>query len=107
VCRLGDVARRRAWVELDGIEPHSVGVHRDLVCSLRSLGLLGRVLLSHDAGWYEVGRPGGGKFRPFTTLFDELLPELEREGLTGAELHRLVVENPREAFAVRVRSVDA
>jgi hypothetical protein len=38
--------------------------HVDLVRSMEEAGHLARVHLSHDAGWYHVGEPGGGSFRP-------------------------------------------
>ena len=70
---------------------------------MKGRGLLGRVLLSHDAGWYHVGEPGGGEFRPYDTLLAEFVPALRAAGLTEAEVHRLTVDNPRDAFTIRVR----
>ena len=58
---------------------------------------------SHDAGWYSVGAPSGGNFRPYTTLFEQFLPALEAAGFGDEELHLLTVKNPAEAFAIRVR----
>ena len=55
-------AEAGAWVEFDGIGPKEVGRHVDLVRSMKEAGQLGRVLLSHDAGWYHVGEPGGGEY---------------------------------------------
>ena len=57
-------ARRGAWVEFDGISPASVARHVALVGHMKAEGLLRHVLVSHDAGWYRVGEPGGGQFRP-------------------------------------------
>jgi phosphotriesterase-related protein len=64
-------------------------------------GLLHRVLLSHDAGWYSVGEPNGGRFRPYTALFEQLLPALRKAGLSDEAIHRLTVRNPAQAFAIR------
>jgi len=68
-------------------------------------GFADKLLLSHDAGWYWVGEPNGGKdkIRPYTALSDELVPALKNAGLTEATLKRLLVENPKEAFTVRIR----
>jgi phosphotriesterase-related protein len=96
-------AEQGAWVEFDGVGPQSVERHVQLVKGMKSAGQLGRVLLSHDAGWYHVGEPEGGKFRPFDTLFTDLLPALKKAGLSDAELRQLTVDSPREAFAIRVR----
>ena len=58
------------------------------------------LLLSHDAGWYWVGEPGGGRQRGFTAIAAELVPALRARGVPDAVLHQLVVENPTLAFAV-------
>ena len=100
-----DAARQGAWVEFDGVGPDSIVPHVQLVLALRNEGLLGRVLISHDAGWYQVGEPGGGKFRSFETLFTQFLPALLTAGLSAAEVQQLIRNNPREAFAVRVRKL--
>jgi phosphotriesterase-related protein len=96
-------AARGAWVEFDGIGPDSLDRHVELVRAMRDAGHLDRVLLSHDAGWYHVGEPGGGAFRPFDTLMAAFLPALRREGWTEAEVGRLVAAHPQAAFAVRPR----
>lgn len=98
-----EAGRRGAWVEFDGIGPDSVELHVDCVRAMREAGLLDRVLVSHDAGWYAVGEPGGGVFRPFDTLFTRFVPALERAGFSEDEVERLIERNPREAFTVRVR----
>jgi phosphotriesterase-related protein len=91
-------ARRGAWVELDGIGPTSLERHLALVQRLKTQQLLDHVLLSHDAGWYHVGEPGGGQFRPYTTLFTDFIPRLKTDGFSDAEVRRLLVENPRRAL---------
>ncbi len=75
-----DVARTGAWVEFDGIGPASIDRHVELVKAMRVAGLLEHVLLSHDAGWYSVGEPRGGKVRGFDTLFRDFLPALTKAG---------------------------
>jgi phosphotriesterase-related protein len=64
---------------------------------------LNRVLISQDAGWYSVGEPGGGKFRPYTSIFEQFLPSLAKAGFSREEIHTLMAKNPAEAFTVRVR----
>ena len=91
-------AKAGAWVEFDGMADDSVGRHVELVREMKAQGLLGRVLLSHDAGWYHVGEPGGGEFRPYTTLFTALIPALEDAGVTKDEIRQILVENPRRAL---------
>ncbi len=100
-----DAAEKGVWIEFDGIRPapNPMRRHLDLAKAMKERGFLDRVLLSHDAGWYSVGEPKGGKFRPFDTLLTHFVPALKEAGFTEAEIRQLTVENPREAFTVRVR----
>jgi phosphotriesterase-related protein len=92
-------AKAGAWVEFDGISPSSVARHVELVRNMKEHGLLARVLVSHDAGWYRVGEPGGGAFRPYDTLFTAFLPALRAAGFGDADVRQLLVTNPRNALA--------
>lgn len=94
-------AKRGAWVEFDGISPTSVARHVELVQHMKAQGLLDRVLVSHDAGWYRVGEPGGGRFRPFDTLFTSFLPALKASAFSEADVNQLIVANPQAALARR------
>jgi predicted metal-dependent phosphotriesterase family hydrolase len=97
---LTEAASQGAWVSLDGIEPGSIDRHIELIEAMRDLHLLDRVLLSHDGNAFRCcGRPP----KPFDALFKEMLPIL-RKRLTPAEVRRLTVENPRDAFTVAVRA---
>ncbi|HWI85514.1 MAG TPA: hypothetical protein VNT42_04220, partial [Sphingomonas sp.] len=98
-----DAARHGAWVEFDGIDLESLGRHVGLVMRMRDEGLLDHVLISQDAGWYNVGQPGGGTARSYETLFDQFLPALRAKGLTQAEIEMLLITNPAKAFAIRKR----
>jgi phosphotriesterase-related protein len=100
----GYAAERGAWVEFDGIGPNTIEQHLRLLRRMKERGLLGRVLISHDAGWYNVGEPRGGTFRPFDTLSNTLLPALRAAQFDEGELHQLTVENPRKAFTIQVRA---
>jgi len=87
-------ARAGAWVELDGISEESRDAHVKAVTDLARAGHLARVLISQDSGWYHVGEPGGGRFQPYTYLFDGFLPALRGAGLTQRDVRTLLVENP-------------
>ncbi len=97
-------ADRGAWISLDNISSGNTERYVRSLLGLREAGMLHRVLVSHDAGWYRVGEPGGGAFRPFTALFDTLVPALLEEGFSRDDLDVLLKQNPAEAFAVRVRA---
>jgi phosphotriesterase-related protein len=95
------VAEVGAWVEFDGISAKTISQHVDLVLGMKRAGLLRRVLISQDAGWYHVGEPGGGEFRGYDGLFTEFLPALRRAGASQRDIHTLLTKNPRQALALR------
>lgn len=92
-------ARSGTWVEFDGLSEKSLDWHLACVRAMAEAGLLNRILVSHDAGWYRPGESGGGRYRGYTLLFREFLPRLRRSGFSDAEIDQLLVVNPREALA--------
>ena len=105
------LARRGAWVSLDGLgwvapeKGDSTALYQyvGFLKNLKSNGLLHRTLISHDAGWYTHGEPGGGDYRGYSPIFTLLKPLLLREGFTEEDFRRLLVENPQAAYAIKVR----
>lgn len=95
-------AKRGCWVEFDGVNTDTVPRHLDLVKSLAGAGFINQTLISMDSGWYHIGEPGGGNYRGYESLFTEFLPALRKE-FTEAQVERLMVRNPQEALALRVR----
>lgn len=87
------VARAGAWVEFDGIGANSADCYRDCVRFMSEINLLGSALISQDAGWYNVGEPGGGQYRGYSYLFTDFLPRLERNWI-----RILMTDNPVKAF---------
>lgn len=96
-------ARQGAWLSFDGLSATNLADYLGHLQAMKEAGLLGQVLISHDAGWYHVGEPSGGSFRSYETLFQDFLPALRETGFTEQEIRQLTVENPQRAFAVRVR----
>jgi phosphotriesterase-related protein len=88
------------WISLDGIAWDVPG-HLDRFVYCKENGILDRVLLSHDAGWYSPGEPNGGDFIGFTALFDELIPLLKEKGFTQKELDLMLIKNPAKAFSIK------
>lgn len=93
-------AKRGAWISLDGVSESSAERHVALVVALADAGLLAHVLLSHDAGWYRVGEPAGGEYRPHTAAFTHVLPAL-RTRLGESAVTQILVGNPARALARR------
>ena len=100
-------ARIGAWVSFDGVSPASLTKHVELVKRMKSEGLLHRVLVSQDAGWYHVGEAHGGNFRAYETVFTEFIPALRTAGFTDAEIRTLFTDNPANAFSVSTRTTHA
>jgi phosphotriesterase-related protein len=92
-----------AWISLDGIGWGDLEKYADSIENLRAAGLLNKVLISHDAGWYKPGEIDGGNFTGYTNIFTSLIPLLKRRRFTDRHIHQLMVKNPQEAFAIRVR----
>ncbi len=99
-----EAARLGAWVEFDGIDPQTLERHADFVTAMKAAGVLGRTLISQDAGWYEVGKPLGGSARSYEVLFTAFVPALKARGFTAADIDQLLIANPARAFAVGVRA---
>ncbi len=96
-------AKTGAWIEIDNVGPNNVSACVGMVKAMKERGVLNRVLVSQDAGWYSVGEPRGGNFRPFEALFTEFVPALKNAGFAKNEIQQILVRNPREAFTIRVR----
>lgn len=109
------LAKKGAWISLDGlgwVDPAERGGDSTALMNyvkaiekLKAGGCLQRVLLSHDAGWYTHGVPGGGRFQPYTLIFTHLLPILRERGFSEKEIELMLVKNPQEAFKIRVRAL--
>lgn len=101
---LKEAARRGAYVELDtvGAPFQSQPELLDRVVGLIEAGFINNILLSHDAGWFEPGRPDGlpkDGYRGYTALVKDFIPALLARGVSNEDVHCITVLNPREAFA--------
>jgi phosphotriesterase-related protein len=76
-----------------------------MVQRMKKAGLLNRVLVSQDAGWFHVGEPGGGLFRPYLSLFDQFVPALKNAGFSENDLEQILVLNPAKAFRLRKKLI--
>ena len=72
---------------------------------LKEKGVLNKVLISHDAGWYDPAKDNGGDFRGYSTLFLKLIPMMKQAGFTGEEIEQVFITNPSAAYAVRIRKL--
>jgi len=98
-------AKMGAWISLDGLSDDNTEEYVVVIKNLKDNGLLGKVLLSHDAGWYRPGEVNGGEYRGYTALFQKLVPSLRRAGFSDKEIDGLLMTNPAMAFKTGVRKV--
>ena len=96
-------ARAGTWVSLDGLRDENVDQYAELLAFMKKQKFLHRVLVSHDAGWYEPDKPDGGKIRGYTTLFKNLIPTLKKNGFTEQDVTQVLQQNPSKAFAIDIR----
>jgi predicted metal-dependent phosphotriesterase family hydrolase len=95
------VARRGAWISLDGLDRKTLDRHVELVLALKKAGYLRQVLLSHDGNSFRAG--GKNPMREWSMLFTDLLPALRNSGIKDQEVQLLTVENPRRAYTLKKR----
>lgn len=98
-------AQDGAWVSLDGLNDDNVALYVEMLQFLKKEKCLDRILVSHDAGWYDPGKPDGGEIRGYTALFRKLIPALEQEGFVESEIFQLIQVNPANAFSTGVRKL--
>ena len=101
---LKEAARRGAYVELDTVgapfqsQPELITTALALI----EAGFIDRLLLSHDAGWYNPARPDGYPeegYRGYTALTRDFIPTLLKNGLSEEQIKQVTVDNPAQAFA--------
>jgi phosphotriesterase-related protein len=98
-------ARSGAWIGFDGLNDNNIQDYIKLIKNMKENKLLSKVLLSHDAGWYDPEQINGGEYRGYTALFEKLIPLLRAEHFTDAEINQLLVVNPVRAFEIKIRKL--
>jgi phosphotriesterase-related protein len=107
-----EAAQQGAWISLDNIQDRPSGESHvsgsipwftKTLLALKTKGLLEHILISHDAGWYNVGQENGGAYRGYTDLFTKLVPHLKQKGFTQDDLDLLLIENPKKAYALQIK----
>ena len=96
-----EAAYSGCWISLDGmgweLENHIEKIH-----FAKANNFLDKVLISHDAGWYDPQKEEQ-EIQPYTVIFTELYPRLKASGFTHEEWNQLISTNPAEAFQIKIR----
>jgi phosphotriesterase-related protein len=95
-----DAAKKGAWISFDNVAGDNMDDYLERLKKMKNEGLLNKVLISHDAGWYDVVDPSK-KFRGYTDIFDLFIPLLKKNNFTTQEIELLLVKNPARVFTVR------
>jgi phosphotriesterase-related protein len=104
-------AKKGAWISIDNVSdnlsdaPGGIGWYVEVLTKLKAENLLHKILISHDAGWYNVGQENGGYFRGYTDIFEYLIPALKENGFSQEDIDLLLVKNPQRAYAVKIRKI--
>ncbi|TVQ09508.1 MAG: phosphotriesterase [Bacteroidetes bacterium] len=97
-------AETGCWVSLDGMG-WEMEDHVKKIAMAKEHGFLDRVLISHDAGWYDPQKEVQSII-PFTAVFNTLIPELQSRGFTDDEIRMMLSVNPSRAFSIKKRTIN-
>ncbi len=103
------LAAKGAYIEFDnlGWSPGQEGAIIVAMQELLAAGYGDRILLSHDAGWYQPGQPNGGSQKGYTYLIDSFIPKLRAAGVDEAAVRMVTETNPVRAFGLRSNQQEA
>jgi phosphotriesterase-related protein len=94
-----EAAARGAWIEYDHVSRDPDAEVCALILRALGAGHLRQLLISHDVGWFDPAKPGGGVQRPYTHLSDVMLPMMRATGVEEEALRILTHDNPFDAYA--------
>lgn len=89
-----EIGKQGIWIQLDSIGYKPYKTHLEMLNELITAGLLERLLISQDRGWYIVGSDKGKFINPYHLLFTEFLPFCRTSGLSEAIIKQLLIFNP-------------
>jgi len=95
-----EAAQRGAWVEYDALSEQNAGRTLDLLDAMIEKGYEGNILISQDAGWYNVGEEHGGNIRDYAYLVRDFVNLLSERGFSRDLKDKLLVSNPARAFKI-------
>lgn len=101
-----ELAKRGVYTELDsvGSSDEEDAKILKIIQALIAEKLEDRILISHDAGWYNPRQQDGGKQREYTALTTSFIPKMKKAGITEGQIRKLTRENPFRAFSVPERA---
>lgn len=98
-------AKMGAWISFDKLNEKNIDEFVMAITIMKDNNLLNKVLLSHDAGWFDPAKENGGEYRGYAILFEKLLPALKSGNFSDEDIELLVIKNPAKAFEIKIRKV--
>jgi phosphotriesterase-related protein len=95
-----EAAKQGAWISFDGISRSNMEEYRERLESMKKRNLLQHVIISQDAGWYDVVEPSK-PIRDYNDLLDHFIPHLRSKNFTESDIQQLLVKNPARLFTVK------
>jgi phosphotriesterase-related protein len=89
------------WISLDGLG-WDLDKHVEKLIFAKKNGFLDRILIAHDAGWYDPQKDRQS-IKGYTNIFQQLIPALQSKGFTDEDLKMLLSTNPSKAFSIEIR----
>ncbi|MBN1820392.1 MAG: phosphotriesterase [Prolixibacteraceae bacterium] len=100
-----EAAKMGTWIAFDKFMPESKDEYIAFAKLMKKSGLLNKLLFSHDSGWFDPAKPGGGEIRGYMDIENFLIPALKENGFSQEDIDLLFIKNPAEAFTVKIRSI--
>jgi len=106
-----EAAQKGVYISIDAIGSGWVSDEDmlDYTLALIEAGHTDRILLSHDAGWYDPSQPDGhpqeAGIRGYTALFKSFLPELRTRGINEDIIDQITIDNPAAAFSLKEKPI--
>lgn len=97
-------ANTGCWISLDGLG-WKTDIYVQKLKQAKESKYLDQVLISHDAGWFDPQKKEQS-IKPYTNIFLELIPELEKGGFSRNDIRSLLSANPANAFKIKVRKIN-
>lgn len=107
-----EAAKEGTWISLDNVrnrpnlksgDRSSIDWYADRIKELKDNMLIHKILLSHDSGWYDPEKPGGGTINGYNDIFEYLIPALKNRGFTDSDIDQLLIKNPAAAYTIKIR----
>ena len=92
------------WISLDGLG-WELDKHLEKILFAKRNGFLNRILIAHDAGWYDPQKDKQS-IQGYTNIFSKLIPALKEKNFTDEEIKLLLTINPSRAFSIKIRNLE-